>query len=205
MSTTDKPAVPRKSALSKRNVVFAGVIGAVLTLATSTRTWITVLPEISSVQIPSIIVAGSDAATAVAALAVAALAGSVAAAIAGKVARWIIAVIILGSGLGIAGAALSAALDPAGAAASKVGDATGLVNVGAVYTVSMWPWVAVVAGAWLVLCAVLLAVAGRGWAASKKYARAESAPVPEAGSSDDKDMDQIDGWDSLSRGEDPTG
>ncbi|GAA4370858.1 Trp biosynthesis-associated membrane protein [Paeniglutamicibacter cryotolerans] len=204
MSTAETQPAPRKALLGKRNVILASVIGAVLTLATSTRTWITVFPETSSVKIPNIVVAGSDAATAVAALAVVALAGSVAAAIAGKVARWIIAVVILGAGIGIAGSALVAALNPVGAAASKVGDATGLKTITADYSVTLWPWVAVVAGVWLVASAVLLAVAGRGWASSKKYARAEAASGAEAATGDEVEMDQINGWDSLSRGEDPT-
>lgn len=207
MSTPEQAPAVRASRLSKRNVVFAGVIGAVLTLATSTRIWINVIPESGAVKIPPIDVAGADAATAVAALAVVALAGSVAAAIAGKIARWIIAVVILGSGIGIALSALAAGTNPAGAAATKVGEATGLANISAGYSVSMWPWVAVATGAWLVIVAVLLAIAGRGWAASKKYARSDSAAQAggaAAGEKPEGKLDQIDGWDSLSRGEDPT-
>ena len=204
MSTAETPPAPRKALLGKRNVILAAVVGAVLTLATSTRTWINVVPETTSVKIPQIVVAGSDAATAVAALAVVALAGSVAAAIAGRVARWIIAVVILGAGIGITGSALAAALNPVGAAASKVGDATGLKTVTADYAVTMWPWIAVAAGAWLVASSVLLAVAGRGWVSSQKYARADAAPGTEAPAGDEVEMDQINGWDSLSRGEDPT-
>lgn len=191
---------------SKKNVMLLGLAGAVLALATSTRTWINVQPEVGSVKIPLIEVAGSDAAAAVAALAVVALAGSLAAMIAGKAARWVIAAILLLVGGGIAAAAVSVLADPVLAAATKVGEATGLNTSGGDYDVTFWPWAAALAGAVLVANAVLLAVAGRHWAGSRKYARdasATAAGLPAA--AQDGQIDEISGWDSLSRGDDPTG
>lgn len=195
---------PRRG--SKRNVMLLGLFGAVLALATSTRTWINVQPEVGSVKIPLIEVAGSDAAAAVAALAVVALAGSLAAMIAGKAARWVIAAILLLVGGGIAAAAVSVLADPVLAAATKVGEATGLNTSGGDYDVTFWPWAAALAGAVLVANAVLLAVAGRHWTGSRKYARdasATAAGLPAA--AQDGQIDEISGWDSLSRGDDPTG
>jgi uncharacterized membrane protein (TIGR02234 family) len=191
---------------SKRNVMLLGLAGAVLALATSTRTWINVQPEVGSVKIPLIEVAGSDAAAAVAALAVVALAGSLAAMIAGKAARWIIAAILLLVGGGIIASAVSVLADPVLAAATKVGEATGLNASGGDYDVTFWPWAAALAGAVLVANAVLLAVSGRHWTGSRKYARdaAATASGPAAAAQDGQ-IDEISGWDSLSRGDDPTG
>lgn len=191
---------------SKRNVMLLGLFGAVLALATSTRIWINVQPEVGSVRIPLIEVAGSDAAAAVAALAVVALAGSLAAMIAGKVARWIIAAILLLVGGGIIASAVSVLADPVLAATTKVGEATGLNASGGAYDVTFWPWAAALAGAVLVADAVLLAVAGRHWAGSRKYSRdaaATAAGLP--GAASNGPIDEISGWDSLSRGDDPTG
>ncbi len=109
-------------------VMLLGVIGAVLALATSTRIWITVQPEVGSVKIPLIQVAGSDASAAIAALAVVALAGSLAALIAGPVARYIIAgdpaagrsAVIIASSLAVLGQPGATPRPP------KVGEATGL-------------------------------------------------------------------------------
>lgn len=198
-----KEPKPRRS--TKRSVMLLGLLGAVLAMATSTRTWINVQPEVGNVKIPLIEVAGSDAATAVAALAVVALAGALAAMIAGKIARWIIAVILLLAGAGIAGSAISVLSDPVFAAATKVGEATGLNSSGGAYNLTIWPWAAVLAGLVLVGTALLLGLTSRNWAGSRKYARdaADSSGKPAKAATEGK-IDEISGWDSLSRGDDPT-
>lgn len=191
---------------TKRNVMLLGLLGAVVALATSTRIWITVQPQMGNVKIPLIEVTGSDAATAVAALAVVALAGSLAAMIAGKVARYIIAVILLLVGAGIIASAVSVLVDPVAAASTKVGEATGLNAAGADYALSIWPYVAVLGGIILIINAAVLAVAGRHWAGSRKYARdAQAVRDQAAAPSGNGQIDEISGWDSLSRGDDPTG
>lgn len=190
---------------TKRIVMALGLLGGVLALATSTRIWITVQPEVGSVKIPLIEVAGSDASAAVAALAVVALAGSLAALIAGRVARYIIAGILLLAGGGIVAAALSVLGDPVTAAATKVGEATGLNTAGGDYNLSFWPYMAIVAGVVLVLNALVLAAAGHTWAGSRKYARDNAAAAaPGDSGRGSGPIDEIDGWDSLSRGDDPT-
>lgn len=190
---------------TKRVVMLLGVLGAVLALATSTRIWITVQPEVGTVKVPLIEVAGSDASAAIAALAVVALAGSLAALIAGKVARYIIAGILLLVGGGIAVSAGSVLGNPVSAAAATVGEATGLNAAGGDYHVSLWPYVAMLAGVILALNALVLAVAGRTWAGSKKYARdVEAGAAARDSKRASGPIDEIDGWDSLSRGDDPT-
>ncbi len=190
---------------TKRVVMLMGLVGAVLALATSTRIWITVQPEVGSVKIPLIEVAGSDASAAVAALAVVALAGSLAALIAGKVARYIIAGILLLAGGGIVASAIAVLANPVAAAATKVGEATGLNTAGGDYQVSIWPYAAALAGVVLVLNALVLAIAGHTWAGSKKYARDNAAAARRAEQANSTGpIDEIDGWDSLSRGDDPT-
>ncbi|MGP5162610.1 Trp biosynthesis-associated membrane protein [Arthrobacter rhombi] len=240
MSPTTDPAndkTPERQAggrwMSKRMVVSSGVIGAIAALAMSTRTWIHVIPSSGAINVQPFTVSGDDAATAVAALAVVVLAGSVAAAIAGRLARWVIAVLILLSGLGITASAISALSDPVSAAVSTVGEAAGTLKVQGDYDVTFWPWLTVVIGIWIMATAAWLAVAGHRWKASRKYTPApavQSAPAPGADPSSTDDaaatepgpasaglavtpaapegedsMDEIDGWDSLSRGEDPTG
>lgn len=210
--------------MSKRYVVFAGVLGGIAALAMSTRTWFHVVPASGAINVQAFDVSGKDAATAVSALAVVALAGSVAAAIAGRLARWIIAVLVLLSGLGIATSALTALSNPEAASVSKVGAAAGTMRIQGDYVVTFWPWLTVVIGAWIMAAAIWLALAGRRWQASRKYtpaaAAAASAPTgpadsastppagedagERAGTPESAALDEIDGWDSLSRGEDPT-
>lgn len=240
-ATTD--AQPRKAAgwMSKRYVVLAGVLGGIAGLAMSTRTWIHVIPSQGAINVQPFDVSGKDAATAVAALAVVALAGSVAAAIAGRVARWIIAALVFLSGLGIAGSAATALSDPVTAAVSKVGASAGTLRIHGEYQVTFWPWCTVLVGLWIMAAALWLAVASRRWKTSRKYTPATVADgtggtagdtaagsaaggtngtAEKAGERPDAaghgegraaeesgaagTMDEIDGWDSLSRGDDPT-
>jgi uncharacterized membrane protein (TIGR02234 family) len=160
----------RPGGISKRAVVFAGVLGALAALGTTTRTWIHVIPSPGAINVAPFDVPGSDAASSVAALAIVVLAGSVAAAIAGRFARYVIAVLMFLAGIGIAAAAIGVVLDPMATAATTVGAATGTATVKGEYLLRFWPWVTVAAGAWIVLCSIVLAVAGRGWGLSRKYA-----------------------------------
>ena len=189
---------------SRRGVVLAGVLGAIAALATATRVWIRVLPAEGAINPAPIDVAGSEAATAVAALAVVALAGSVAAAIAGPVARYVIAVLLAASGAGIVASAFAVVADPRGAAASAVGAAAGTPTVDGAYDVRFWPWVALAAGVWAIGCGIVLAATGRHWRANRKYAATSATEAPSAAGPAAGPVNEIDGWDSLSRGEDPT-
>ncbi|MEE1620156.1 Trp biosynthesis-associated membrane protein [Zafaria sp. Z1313] len=203
----------------RRGVVLAAIAGAGLALAGTTQTWIQVLPAAGSVVRAPIDVPGSSAAAAVAALAVVSLAGAVAAAIAGRVARIVIAVLLAVAGIGIAASAATVFADPRRAAAGVVGEAAGTATVPGDYAVTAWPVLVAVAGACVLAAAVALVVVGRHWNADRKYDPAAAAVPAGTGSGDAVDgpqaaepggrsapapLDEIDGWDSLSRGEDPT-
>lgn len=192
-------STPAKAWQRKGTVVLGAVAAAVLAFATTTRTWLDVtLPE-AAVQTPQVAVPGSDAATSVTAFALVALAAALAASIAGRIARAVIAVVLLLAGAGVIVASWVIIRDPAQGAAGAIGEATG-VSGGAGIEVHMtvMPWLALAAGVLILLSAVWLAVAGRGWKASRRYSTA-------AAHTDGEPIDDIDSWDRLSRGEDPTG
>ena len=200
-------------------------------------------------------VSGSDAATAVTAFAVVAITAGLAASIAGPVARWIVSVILMISGVGVAAASYTVISDPAQGASGAIGQAIGVSGAtGTVVTLTALPWAALVSGILIALTGIWLAVASRGWKSSRRYApapapaaetgptasAAEAAPGIEAGSTEagttdagstapdavaGKDtakpnagklnaakaadagtepIDDIDSWDRLTRGDDPT-
>ncbi|GAB3554781.1 hypothetical protein GCM10027404_29650 [Arthrobacter tumbae] len=173
----------------------------------TTQAWLSVTLPQSAVQTPSIEVPGSDAATAVTAFALVGLAAALAASIAGRIARWIIAVILTVAGVGIALSSLAVATDPMTAAEPAIGEALGVTSQdGASVTATAMPWLAAVAGLMLLLCAVWLLIAGSGWRTARRYEnRQEPSPSRNAPAKADTNADEIDNWDSLSRGEDPTG
>lgn len=180
------PGRTTPSRFTRRGTVVLGIVlPALLAFGSTTQTWLTVRLPQDAVQTPDLMIAGSDASTPVTAFALVALAAALAVSIAGRVARWIIAVILVLSGAGIVASSASVALDPGSAAEPAVGSAIGVSGLaGAEATASALPWLAVVAGILLVLAAAWMVLAGRTWGASKRYdAGASRAVRPAAGSS----------------------
>lgn len=206
-SDSGSPAQSRMPAYRRRGVVvLVTVIAALAAFGSTTQTWLTVALPQTAVQTPSIQVPGSDAATAVTAFALVGLAAGLAASIAGRVARWIIAVILGVAGVGIMFSSVAVPTDPVGSAAPAIGEALGVTSQsGASVIVTAMPWFAASAGLLLVLCAVWLFVVGRRWRAARRYEnRSRQSSLREKAVRTDTNADEIDSWDSLSRGEDPT-
>lgn len=191
------PAWARKS-----TVVLLITVLALAVFGTTTQTWMTVTVDpnqAGGAQVP-LDVQGSKAATAVTALALVALAGGLAAAIAGRIARWIITAIIVLASAGIVAAAATVLADPLAAAQGSIGAATGVTGSQAQVAITAFPVTAVAAGGLLALAGLLILPASRHWKARTKYDAAATAGTA-AGSGT---VDEIDSWDRLSRGDDPT-
>ncbi|MCU1517119.1 MAG: trp region conserved hypothetical rane protein [Pseudarthrobacter sp.] len=197
------PAWARKGTL-----VLLIALLALAVFGTTTQTWITVsldpdqIGQAGSAQ-TDLQVQGSKAATTVTALALVALAGGLAASIAGRIARWVITAIIILASAGIIAAAATVLADPLAAAQGSIAAATGVTGSSAEVAVTAFPALAVVVGVLLALGALLIIPAGRYWKARTKYdagtAGAKAGSATAAGP-----VDEIDSWDRLSRGDDPT-
>ena len=190
------PAWARKSTL----VLLIAVL-ALAVFGTTTQTWINVNldPNQAGAAQDALEVQGSKAATTVTALALVALAGGLAAAIAGRIARWIITAIIVLASAGIVAAAATVAANPLAAAQGSIAEATGVTGSQAQVAVTAMPVLAVVAGCLLALAALAIIPAGRHWKARTKYDARAAGSTAAAGP-----VDEIDSWDRLSRGDDPT-
>ncbi|VXB57797.1 conserved membrane hypothetical protein [Arthrobacter sp. 9V] len=193
-SVTRPPRWARKSTL-----VLAITILALAVFGATTQTWIEVRLDPAGASNSDLHVQGNKAATAVTALAVVALAGGLAASIAGTIARWITAALIALSAAGIILAAVTVILDPLGAAQGSIAAATGVSGGQADASVTAFPVLAIIAGSLLAVFAVVLPLAGRHWTSRTKYDAAARGKT-----SSNEPVDEIDSWDSLSRGEDPT-
>lgn len=204
------PAWARKSRVVLLTIISAGIV-----FASTTQTWLEVqLPE-QAVPTEDLAIPGSSAATAVTALALVALAGAIASTIAGRVLRTLIGVIIFAAAGGIIASALAVAVNPAAAAESEIAEAIGIIGSSARTSVTVFPAVAVAGGGLLALSAVVVILAGRYWSSSKRFdadtagsgAHGAAAPgaAAEGGPGPAPDVDEIESWDQLSRGTDPTG
>lgn len=202
----------------KGTTVLAALAGALLAFGTTTQTWLTVQLPTAAVRTPDLRIVGSDAAASVTALALAALAAALAAAVAGRVGRLVSCLAMLLAGLGISAVSLAVIADPAAAAAGPVGAATGVLGKPADTALTPFPGIAAAAGLIVALCSVWLYLAGRSWTRTRRFEQqsspnaAPSKPAAETStenstqaSTESQDrIDEIDGWDQLSRGQDPT-
>jgi uncharacterized membrane protein (TIGR02234 family) len=188
----------------KSTLVLLIALLALAAFGTTTQTWMTATLDPNQVgqagaTQSAIQVQGSKAATTVTALALVALAGGLAAAIAGRIARWVITAIIVLASAGVVTAAATVLADPLAAAQGSIAAATGISGSQAHVEVTPFPVLAVVAGCLLALAALLILPASRYWKARTKYDAAAAGTAAAAGP-----VDEIDSWDRLSRGEDPT-
>jgi uncharacterized membrane protein (TIGR02234 family) len=197
------PVVPRWARKSTLVLLIAALALAVF--GTTTQTWLMV--QLDPGQLgqgvrsqSGLQVQGSKAATTVTALALVALAGGLAASIAGRIARWIITVIVLLAAAGIVTAAATVLTNPLAAAQGSIAAATGISGSNVQVALTAFPVVAVVAGSLLGLAALAIVPAGRYWRTRTKY----DAAATGSGAGPAQPADEIDSWDRLSRGDDPT-
>jgi uncharacterized membrane protein (TIGR02234 family) len=196
-----EPRGSRRVVLTRRStVVLATLAAALAVFACSAATWISATVQ-TTLEPVTVDVAGSDAAPAVTALGLVAAAGALTTAISGRVLRAVVSVVVLLAGLGALAASVAVLADPAGAAQTAVGEATGMINAGGDFAVTAWPSLAAAASALVALCGAWALVAGRSWTAARRYERSGADGVPAA---TPRPGDEIDSWDALTEGRDPT-
>lgn len=177
-------------------LVAAAAAGAVL--AVSTRVW---LDAVLGAGVPAagvVGVAGSSAAPLAPALALVALAAAGALTIARRRARAVVLVLMALAGLGVAVAAVRVVVEPFAAARASLGAATGLTPEsvdGLDVTVhsTAWPVVCAVLGLLLVGVASVGLRSRHRWDDARRFDPGDDAPGSD-----------LDGWDALSQGDDPT-
>ncbi|NUL47181.1 Trp biosynthesis-associated membrane protein [Cellulosimicrobium funkei] len=209
-------------------VLWALAAGAVI-LGTGAQTWIE-SAGLSGLATTSVTTTGNQAAAVVPAMGLVGMAAGIALSMARRIGRWVAAVLMVLAGLVAGFSAVNAALDPASAAQAQVSEASGTTADAGSYAVTVWPWLTLVGGVLLLLCGLAVLVLGRGWVTSRRHespvAAAGTAPGTtasatagigagaaagagiaagtEPGAGDGAELDEIDAWDDLSRGQDPT-
>ena len=202
--------------------VLVTLLCALALFATTTATWIHA-DVTTSLQSVTVDVPGSDAAPAVTALGLVAAVAAVASALGGRVLRTIVGAVVVLAGIGAVIAVLAVTGDPRAAAQPTVGARTGVINEGGAYALTAWPWAAVAAAVLLALCGVWLAVVAQrvrrrntqrydraaiagtvGTAATAAALDPRGGEAPAGETQAAEHADDIDTWDALTRGEDPT-
>lgn len=188
------------------------ILASGLGLLASTQTWYTVHLTAAANHPATLAVPGSNAAPALTALSLAGMAVAGALAIAGRIARLIVAVLgILLAGCIVLSSVL-AIIAPDSTATSVVTTATGIAGDASVAHLiaradaTLWPVVGLAAGVIIALAAIaVLVTSGRWPSGSKRYQAVRFAEVEHQPVADNARDAAIDNWDELTRGDDPTG
>ena len=180
-----------------------GVVGGLALLAW-TQAWVeVVVPDAAPIS-----VAGDVAAPALPALALAMLALIAALALAGRIFRIVLGVLLSMLGAAITLSAVLVLADPVQAAAPSVTDLTGVEGPASVAALvesaalTLWPVVALAVGALGVVVGILIAVGSGRWPERTRRYDAVRLERPDATGAARRD--RFDDWDALSDGRDPT-
>ena len=215
----------------KYGTILVAILASGLALTASTQTWFSLHLTATSGHSGTLTVSGSEAAPAIAALSLAGVAFGGALALAGRILRYVLALLGLVLAAGVIGSTASALADPVGTGITVVSKATGIAGDSSVRAIvghadaTAWPALALAGGIAIAVAALGVAVTGHLWpVASRRYGATEESPTAERGASpsavdadarvDDPDSAAdvrarardaaIDDWDELSRGDDPT-
>lgn len=152
------------------------VVGSGLALLAATQPWFVIRLTDTANHSSTITVAGSVAAPALTALALAGLALTAALAIAGPIFRIVLGVLGVLLGVSVLISAITAVSDAVRASASAITTATGIAGDASIrhlvhsVETQFWPWLAMVAGALIILAAAAAVVFARLWpGSSRKY------------------------------------
>lgn len=182
----------------RKNTILFMQIGSVLILISTVLTWVTATGLPSSSTTNEISLTGGEMASTIRSMGLVGVAGGVAATIAKGKLRGVIGAVVLGAAVIAFIGALLAAINPAAAAAPALSEHTGTTELAASYSVGFAVALALIGSVMLIITSLALLIFSPGWedsATSKKYSR---------GKSGSDNPDEIDMWDDLSDGQDPT-
>ena len=168
-----------------------------------TQTWIEA-QGFDAAHIDTVALSGQEASPVITAMALVIIAAGAALSIAGRLGRWIIGSISVLSAIMLMVATGSILTDPAAAVASTIAEISGTTASSATVenvTVTLLPWLTILGGLIALVGGVLVLIYGQSWALGKvkKYTVSTQSEGTSTGR-----LDEIDTWDELSRGEDPT-
>jgi uncharacterized membrane protein (TIGR02234 family) len=183
----------------KYGAILLAVLASGLVLTASTQTWFTLHLTAASGHAGTLTVVGSDAAPAIAALSLAGVAFGGALALAGRVLRYVLALLGLVLAAGVIGSTASAMADPVGTGITVVSKATGIAGDSSVRSIvahadaSAWPALALAGGIALAVVALGVAATGHLWpVASRRYGTTEQASAREDATPRDADRPEDD-------------
>lgn len=187
-------------------LVLLVILTSGLALIGATQQWYQVTIEPEPGVIETLPADGQSMLPVLAGLSLTGLALAAALTLVGTVVRIVLGAVLTLLGVAIGWASAGVLLAPVAAAGAAVTERTGIAGADSVARIvtdtapSAWPWIVLLCGILLAFAGVVVLVTGARWPkATRKYDIAPSSTTTQSGP-----VDAIDGWDELSRGEDPT-
>ena len=204
MTGPPDPPAADSAGTARREVALAVLlclVGAFVVLVAAGRPWVELVVVSPLVTDRTLAVTGAELSPGVRALGLVGLAGVVAIAATRRTGRFVVGVLLLLVGVGLMVLSLSVAGDDRRALdTASVREAGG--TVGDASPGTGWPYASAAGGLMLACAGALVAARGRRWAAlSQRY----EAPAASAQEPPTPDRAERELWESLDRGEDPTG
>lgn len=187
--------------ISRRTTVLAALVCCGALAAMTRASWAQALGADLTGASRGVEVAGHQAAPAVLALAVVGVAASLATTLSSAWVRFVTGPVLILVGAGSAITALRVHADAPAASVSAVAEQTGVSGGGLEAEPTVWPVLAALVAALVLVSGVAVLVFGGRWPRRSKYQRdaAATASLPE-----DPTEDPAATWDALSRGDDPS-
>ena len=203
--TTPQPFEAPKptTGFSRSMTVLILLLGGVLALIGATQTWVTAT-GFEAAHLDSVQLSGQEASPVITAMALVAIAAGAALSIARKIGRWIVGVVTILAAVTMGWTTISVLINPLDTVAVKISETTGTTAINDVVAqldVSVLPWLTVLGAVIVIVGGLIALMVGGRWPVgkTKKYDVGEQAQPTGTGQ-----LDEIDTWDELSRGEDPT-
>lgn len=203
--TTPLPneTAPSRSTFTRGKTVMVMLLGGVLGMIGGTQTWIEAR-GFDAAHIDTVHLSGQEASPVITAMALVLIAAGAALSIAGRLGRLIIGSISVLSAVMLIVATGNILMDPTAAVASTIAEISGTTASSATVdtvTVTLLPWLTIIGAVVALFGGLLVLIYGQRWALgkTKKYAVSTETDETTTGR-----LDEIDTWDELSRGEDPT-
>ncbi len=179
------------------------LLGGVLALIGATQTWVTAT-GFDAAHIHNVALSGQEASPVIPAMALVTVAAGAALSIARRIGRWIIGIVVVFAAITMGWATIIVIINPVGAVAQKIAETTGTTGVEEIVPnieVSILPWLTITGALIGAIGGLITLTLGSNWPVgkTKKYDVGEQQRRDHDGP-----LDEIDTWDELSRGEDPT-
>ncbi len=198
---TESPARPTRSM-----TVLILLLGGVVALIGATQTWVTAT-GFEAAHVDLVQLSGQEASPVITAMALVSIAAGAALSIARKIGRWIIGVLAILAAVTVGWTTINVIANPLDAVALKIAETTGTTGfdeLGAQLDVSALPWLTVAGAVIVLIGGLVVLIVGPRWPVGKTKKYDVGEPQQQQRADRDGRLDEIDTWDELSRGEDPT-